>query len=81
MAEAEREWHEEHGHAYSEYDEDWYDEEDVLELIDYVTKDLRFSRTTIFRDTLMQMVEDKEAVLVPGTNFAYAMDVLETLAA
>ena len=81
LAEAEREWHEEHGHAYSEYDEDWYDEEDVLELIDYVTKDLRFSRTTIFRDTLMQMVEDKEAVLVPGTNFAYAMDVLETLAA
>ena len=81
LADAEREWHEDNGEAYAEYDEEWYDKEDVLELIDYVSKDLRFSRTTIFRDTLMQMVEDKEAVLVPGTNFAYTMDVLETLAA
>lgn len=82
LEDAENEYKEEHGWVYSEYDEEWFeDEDDIAEIITGIASDLTVTRITISRETLEELIENGEAVMVPDGDFAYKTEVLEKLAA
>ena len=73
---AERKYHKDNGEVYSEYDEEWYDEDDVISVLEY-TETLYsryFKSTTISIDTFNSLVEDGEATEYCGKYYIDALN-------
>jgi len=66
---AEKEYHQDHGEAYSSYDEEWYDEEEVLCVWDWNKWANSYEKLTISIESFNNLVEEGEATIFCGEYF------------
>lgn len=69
MDAAEEEYHKDQGEAYSDYDEAWYDEEDVLCVWDWDNFLNKYYKLTISIESFNNLVEEGEATIFCGEYF------------
>lgn len=69
LEEAEEQWHSDNGDVYSSWDSEWYDADEVIEVLQWNRWLRRYDETTISIDSFNSLVEDGEATEFCGLYY------------
>lgn len=69
LEQAETHAHEDNGEVFVEYDEEWYDSDDVIRAREWTWWNNKYQETTIYIETFNNLVENGEATIHDGDHY------------